>query len=156
MLRTAGFWNEEVSVLFPDNDGAVNVKHGSPGRRLKAAERRSPPTDALGWLAGAGGIALPGVGPVIAAGPLMTALSARAQEGGSQGVVDALTEVGVPAARARGYEAQLRQGNILISVHSPSPDKRDCARKIFDTAAAVSVRCTSGRERTGREIQHAS
>jgi hypothetical protein len=96
---------------------------------------------ALGWLAGIGALAIPGVGPLIAAGPIMAALSGAALGGTVGGVTGALVGMGIPEFEARKYEGALKSGGSLISVHSDNSAETSRAKEIFERAGAKDI-CT--------------
>ena len=93
----------------------------------------------LGWLAGIGSLAIPGVGPFVAAGPIMAALGGAAVGATVGGLAGTLVGLGIPEYEAKQYEGKLREGNILISVHSESGKETDRAKKIFETAGARDI-----------------
>src|SRR5258705_11040171 len=94
---------------------------------------------ALGWLAGIGALAIPGVGPLIAAGPIMAALSGAAVGGAVGGITGALVGMGIPEYEAKRYEGKIKGGNILISVHSDNRDETKKAKEIFEQAGAKEI-----------------
>jgi uncharacterized membrane protein len=93
----------------------------------------------LGWVAGIGAIAIPGVGPFIAAGPIVAALSGAAVGGVTGGIVGALVGLGIPEFEAKRYEEKIRSGNILISVHTEDSDERSRAKDIFKDSGADDI-----------------
>src|SRR5690606_27051360 len=120
-LRSAGFSNNDISVLFPDKSTTKDFAHE---QHTKAPEGATTGGVAgmgvgaiLGWLAGLGTLAIPGVGPFVAAGPIMSALSGAAIGGATGGLVGALVGMGIPEYEAKRYEGKIKDGNILISVH---------------------------------------
>jgi hypothetical protein len=142
-LKSAGFLNNDVSALMPDKTGSKDFAHE---HHTKAPEGATAGGlvggvlgGGLGWLAGIGLIALPGLGPFIAAGPLMAALSGVAVCGTLGGIVGALTGMGIPEYEARRYEGKIREGNILISVHCENADTLKKARDILDRAGALDI-----------------
>jgi outer membrane lipoprotein SlyB len=94
---------------------------------------------ALGWLVGIGALAIPGVGPFIAAGPLMAALSAAAVGAAVGGVAGALIGMGIPEYEARRFEGKIKEGNILISVHPKNPYQISRAQTIFEQCGAHDI-----------------
>lgn len=96
----------------------------------------------LGWLVGIGSLAIPGVGPFIAAGPILAALGGAAAGGTIGGVTGALVGLGIPEYEAKQYEGKLKSGNILISVHTEDSKERDAAKKIFEGARADDISYT--------------
>src|SRR6185436_5718928 len=98
---------------------------------------------ALGLLAGIGALAIPGVGPFIAAGPIMAALSGAALGATTGGLVGGLVGLGIPEFEAKRYETKLRSGNYLIAVHAHDGDETDRAKEIFKTAGADDITTSS-------------
>ena len=97
----------------------------------------------LGWLAGIGTLAIPGIGPFIVAGPLMAALGGAAVGGAAGGIIGGLVGMGIPEYEAKLYEGKIRGGNVLISVHTESSDQVKAAKKIFEDAKADDIKSTS-------------
>ena len=96
----------------------------------------------LGWLAGIGSLAIPGVGPFIAAGPIMGALGGAAVGGATGGIIGALVGLGIPEYEAKRYDGKIRGGNILISVHTDDSAQRKRAKEIFEQAHAEDISST--------------
>jgi tetrahydromethanopterin S-methyltransferase subunit C len=96
----------------------------------------------IGLLAGIGALAIPGVGPLIAAGPIMGALSGAAVGAATGGLAGALIGLGIPEYEAKRYEGKIKGGSALISVHTDSSDERDKAKKIFEQAHAEDISST--------------
>jgi hypothetical protein len=120
-FRIAGFRGTDVSVLFPDNKGTKDFAHQ---RNTKAPEGATTGGVAggitggvLGWLTGVGALAIPGLGPFIAAGPVVAALAGAGAMGTLGGIIGALAGMGIPEYEAKRYEGRLREGGILFSVH---------------------------------------
>jgi hypothetical protein len=142
-LKIAGFSNNDISVLFPDTDGTKDFAHE---KNTKAPEGAATGAGtggllggALGWLAGIGALAIPGVGPFVAAGPIMAALSGAAVGATVGGITGALVGMGIPEYEAKRYEGKLKDGNILISVHSENSKETDRAKTIFENAGAQDI-----------------
>jgi tetrahydromethanopterin S-methyltransferase subunit C len=93
----------------------------------------------LGWLVGIGALAIPGVGPLIAAGPIVAALSGAAVGAAVGGIGGALVGMGIPELEAKQYEGKIRDGNILISVHTDDADEASRAKDIFKRRNAESI-----------------
>src|SRR5690348_4917451 len=134
-LQAAGFANSDISVLFPDKQGTRDFAHE---KHTKAPEGATTGGlagmgvgGAVGLLAGIGALAIPGVGPFIAAGPIMGALSGAAVGTATGGLIGALVGLGIPEFEAKRYDAKVREGNILISVHTEDSRQRDAAKEIF-------------------------
>jgi hypothetical protein len=96
----------------------------------------------IGLLAGIGALAIPGLGPFIAAGPIMAALSGGAIGAGVGGLTGALVGLGIPEYEAKRYEGKVKEGGILISVHSENSDETNRAKDIFKEAGAHDISST--------------
>ena len=138
-----GFSNNDISALFPDRDTSRDFAHE---KRTKAPEDAATGVGpgglvggTLGWLADIGSLAIPGVGPLIAAGPIIAALSGAAVGGIGGGLIG----VGIPEYEARRYEGKVKAGNILLSVHTQSSEAAAVAREVFKRARAKDI-ATSG------------
>lgn len=135
-LHEAGFSTNDISVLFPDDRTTHEFAHEKNTKAPEGAVIGGAAGGALGGtlglLAGIGALAIPGLGPFIAAGPIMAALSGAAAGAAAGGVVGALGGMGIPEIEAKTYEARLRQGNILLAVHTDDGDERKRAKQIFD------------------------
>jgi hypothetical protein len=132
-LRSNGFRATDVSVLWPENVGTKDLAHE---RHTKAPEGAAAGAGTgaliggtLGWLAGIGALAIPGVGPFIAAGPIIAALAGAGAGGAVAGITGALIGYGVPEYEAKRYEGRVRKGGLLLSVHA---DNREWAKKAHD------------------------
>jgi hypothetical protein len=142
-LKAAGFPGNDISVLFPDKEGTRDFAHE---RATKAPEGAAAGAatggvlgGAVGWLVGIGSLAIPGVGPFIAAGPIMAALGGAALGAATGGVAGSLIGLGMPEYEAKQYEARIRSGNILISVHTEDAQERRRAKEIFETHRASDI-----------------
>lgn len=142
-LKDAGFSYNDISVLFPDKAGTRHFAHEqhtkAPEGAAAGAGTGGIVGGALGWLAGIGVLAIPGVGPFIAAGPIMAALSGAAVGAAVGGVTGALVGMGIPEYEAKRYEGRIRGGNILISVHTEDAEENRRARGIFERAGAEDI-----------------
>src|SRR3954471_10439887 len=125
-LKQAGFRHEDISVLFPENLGSkelTTVKASKAPEGVAAgASSGAVVGGALGWLAGIGALAIPGIGPFIAAGPIVAALAGLGVGGTLGGLIGALVGMGIPEYEAKRYEGRIKQGGILLSVHCDSSD----------------------------------
>lgn len=146
-LKDAGFTPNDISVLFPDKGGTRDFAHEQNTKMPEGAATGGVAgmgTGAiLGWLAGIGTLAIPGVGPFIAAGPILAALGGAAVGGAAGGIIGALVGMGIPEYEAKLYDGKVRSGNILISVHTENSDQVKAAKKIFEDAKADDIRSTS-------------
>jgi hypothetical protein len=141
-LKTANFSNNDISVLLPDKK---NTK--APKGAVAGAGTGGVIGGALGWIAGIGALAIPGVGPFIAAGPIMAVLSGAAIGAAAGGIAGGLIGLGIPEIEAKRYEDKVKAGNILISVHTENSEEITRAKDIFSKAGAQDV-CTTGEAST--------
>lgn len=145
-LKAAGFPNNDISVLFPDkrtsHDFAYEKETKTPEGATTGGTFGAGVSAVLGWLAGIGTLAIPGVGFFIAAGPIPAALSGAAIGGTTGGIIGALVGMGIPEYEAKRYEGKVREGNILISVHTDNANERDRAKNIFEQAGADDISTT--------------
>ena len=146
-LRIAGFSNNDISVLCPDKAGTKDFAHEqhtkAPEGAATGAGTGGVFGGALGWLVGIGALAIPGLGPFIAAGPIMAALSGAAAVATLGGITGALIGLGMPEYEAKRYEGKLQEGNLLISVHANDSTERDRAKEIFEAAGAEDISSTA-------------
>jgi len=145
-LKSASFSSNDISVLLPDKAGTKDFAHEQNTKAPEGAATGGVTGGvlggALGWLAGIGALAIPGVGPFIAAGPLMAALGGAAVGGAVGGITGALVGLGIPEYEAKRYEGKVKNGNILISVHTESSDQVKRAKEIFTQAGAEDISST--------------
>jgi hypothetical protein len=145
-LKDSNFTESDISVLFPDKEGTKDFAHEQHTKAPEGATTGGVTGGvlggALGWLAGIGAIAIPGVGPFIAAGPIMAALGGAAVGGAVGGVGGALIGLGFPEYEAKRYEGKIKGGNILISVHTENADEAKRAKEIFEQAGAQDISTT--------------
>ena len=134
-LKAAGFLSDDISALLPDKRGTKDFAHEHNTKAPEGATAGGVAGlgvgAAVGWLAGVGALAIPGVGPFIAAGPIMAALSGAALGSATGGIIGALVGMGIPEFEAKRYDAKIREGNILISVHTEDSKQRDVAKEVF-------------------------
>ncbi len=142
-LQRSGFAGNDISVLFPDDRGTKDFAHE---QHTKAPEGAATGAGAggvvggtLGLLAGIGALAIPGVGPLIAAGPIMAALSGAAAGAIVGGLSGALIGLGIPEIEAKQYEGKLKEGNILLSVHVDNNAERDRAKDLLKEYGAYDI-----------------
>jgi len=145
-LKGGGFSNNDISVLFPDKSGTKDFAHEqhtkAPEGAATGAGTGGVLGGALGWLIGIGALAIPGVGPFIAAGPIMAALAGAGVGAAVGGLTGALVGMGIPEYEAKRYEGKIKEGNILISVHSEDSDEVKRAKEIFERAGAHDISYT--------------
>jgi hypothetical protein len=142
-LKNANFRNEDISVLFPDNAGSKEFAHEkntkAPEGATTGATTGVLAGGALGWLAGIGALAIPGVGPFIAAGPIVAALAGAGVGGTLGGLTGALIGAGIPEYEAKRYEGRIKEGGILVSVHCDSSEWTKKAKDILEHTGAQDV-----------------
>ncbi|GAB2561893.1 hypothetical protein ISP15_10020 [Dyella jejuensis] len=147
-LKRAGFGSDEISALLPDQRGTRDFAHEHNTKAPEGATAGGVAGlgvgAAVGWLAGAGALAIPGLGPLIAAGPILAALSGAALGTTAGGIIGALVGMGVPEFEAKRFDGKLRQGGMLISVHAQDANQRNAAKAIFEQHNADDI--TSGAE----------
>lgn len=145
-LKAAGFSGNDISVLFPDKTGTRDFAHE---QHTKAPEAAVTGVGAgglfgggLGWLVGIGALAIPGVGPFIAAGPIMATLAGIAVGAAAGGLAGALVGLGIPEYEAKQYEGKIHAGNMLMSVHAEDGKQVDQAKLIFEQEGATDISST--------------
>ena len=145
-LKSAGFSDNDISVLFPDKGSTRDFAHKKetkmPEGATVGASTGGVVGGTIGLLAGIGALAIPGLGPFIAAGPIMAALSGGAIGAGVGGLTGALVGLGIPEYEAKRYEGKVKEGGILISVHSESADETNRAKDIFKQEGAHDISST--------------
>lgn len=145
-LRSSGFSENDISVLFPDKGSTRDFAHKKETKMPEGATVGAGTGGAVGvtvgLLAGLGALAIPGLGPFIAAGPIMAALGGGAIGAGVGGLTGALVGLGIPEYEAKQYEGKVKEGGILISVHSESNDETKRAKDIFKESGAHDISST--------------
>jgi hypothetical protein len=145
-LKAANFSNNDISVLFPDKRGTKDFAHEQHTKAPEGATTGGVTGGivggALGWLVGIGALAIPGVGPFIAAGPIMAALGGAAVGGAVGGIAGALIGLGIPEYEAKRYEGKIKSGGILISVHTENSEEISRAKEIFKQEGAEDISST--------------
>jgi hypothetical protein len=145
-LKEAGFRSTDISVLFPENTGSKDFAHEkhtkAPEGATAGAGTGAVVGGALGWLAGIGALAIPGVGPLIAAGPIVAALAGVGAGGAVGGLTGALIGMGIPEYEAKRYEGRVKEGGILTSIHSDSSEWTKRAKEILERTGAQDISST--------------
>lgn len=153
-LKSANFSNNDISVLFPDKGTTRDFAHEkntkAPEGAVAGAGTGGVVGGALGWIVGIGALAIPGVGPFIAAGPIMAALSGAALGAAVGGIAGGLIGLGIPELEAKRYEGKIKEGNILISVHTDDAGEIARAKDIFNQAGAQDI-CIAGEASTPKD-----
>lgn len=142
-LKAAGFTYDSISALLPDNQSSREFAHE---KNTKAPEGTATGVTAggvvggtLGLLAGIGALAIPGVGPFIAAGPIMGALAGLGVGGAVGGFIGALVGMGIPEYEAKRYEGRIKKGDILVSIHCDTSDQITRAKDILKQTGAEDI-----------------
>ena len=155
-LKNANFSNNDISVLFPDKTTTRDFAHTKSTKASEGAVTGAGTGGvvggALGWVAGIGALAIPGVGPFIAAGPIIAALSGAAIGAAAGGIAGGLIGLGIPEIEAKRYEGKIKAGNLLISVHTENSNEISQAKDIFTKAGAQDI-CTTGEASTPKAYQ---
>jgi hypothetical protein len=142
-LRAAGFTESDISILAPDRGGLRDMGHQdstkAPEGAAAGAGTGALLGGALGWLVGVGALAIPGVGPLIAAGPILAALSGAAIGTAAGGMTGALVGLGIPEYEAQAYEGKLRQGSILLATHVENSEEAGTVRTIYSEEKGESI-----------------
>jgi hypothetical protein len=145
-LNSAGFRNTDISVLFPENQGTKDFAHEkntkAPEGATTGAGTGALLGGGLGWLAGIGALAIPGLGPLIAAGPIVAALAGLGVGGAVGGLTGALIGMGIPEYEAKRYEGRVKEGGILLSVHSDNSEWTKKAKDILERTGAEDIAST--------------
>lgn len=142
-LRLQHFRHEDVSVLMPQNDGTkdlgTELHSKAPEGATAGGAGGAVIGGTLGWLLGIGALAIPGLGPFIAAGPIMAALAGIGAGAAMGGVAGGLIGMGIPEYEAKRYEGRIKAGGILLSVHCDDSEWTKRAKKILEDTGAEDV-----------------
>ena len=145
-LMAAGFTNNDISVLMADKSSSKEFAHEkntkAPEGATTGAGTGALLGGGLGWLVGIGALAIPGLGPFIAAGPIMAALAGAGVGGAVGGLTGALIGMGIPEYEAKRYEGRVKDGGILLSVHSDNSDETKRAKEILERTGAQDISST--------------
>jgi hypothetical protein len=156
-LLTSGFSSSDVSVLVADSETARDFAHRkatkAPEGTATGATAGGVLGGALGLLAGVGALAIPGVGPFIAAGPIMAALAGVGAGGALGGLVGALAGAGIPEYEAKRYEGHVKDGGVLLSVHCDTSDEIKRAKEFLKATGATDI--SSSGEASAEKPQYA-
>jgi hypothetical protein len=147
LLKSAGFTSSDISVLLPDNEGtrsfAIDNQTKTPEGTAAGAGTGAIVGGSLGWLAGIGALAIPGLGPFIAAGPIMAALAGATVGGTAGALTGALIGMGIPEYEAKRYEGKLQGGRALVSVHAEDSTETERAKEILESAGCEDISTSS-------------
>src|SRR5512134_2046146 len=147
-LRVAGFRNSDISAIIPERDRttkdlAHEINTKAPEGIAAGASTGAAVGGVLGWLVGIGALAIPGVGPLVAAGPVVAALAGAGAAGATGGLVGGLIGAGIPEVEAKRYAGRIREGGYLISVHCDDKQWAKRAEEILEATGGRDVVKTS-------------
>lgn len=152
VLKASGFRNTDISVLMADSRSNKDFAHEkdtkAPEGATTGASTGAVVGGVLGWLAGIGALAIPGVGPLIAAGPIMAALAGAGIGGATGGIIGALVGMGIPEYEAKRYEGLIKEGRALISVHCDSSEQISKAKDVLEKAGGSDIASRSEADAT--------
>ncbi len=146
-LKNAGFRNTDISVLMQENLGSkdfgLEKETKAPEGATTGAGTGAAIGGVLGWLAGIGALAIPGIGPFIAAGPIVAALAGMGAGGTVGGITGGLIGMGIPEFEAKRYDGRIKKGGILLSVHCDDSEWSSKAKDILTHTGAEDISSTS-------------
>ncbi len=146
-LQSAGFASSDISALLPDKRATAEFAHEAntkaPEGTVAGVASGGLVGGTLGLLVGIGALAIPGLGPFVAAGPLLAALSGATAGATVGGVVGALVGMGIPEVEAKRYEGRLKGENILLAVHVDNKAEEERAKQILREGRATDISATS-------------
>jgi len=159
-LRNHGFRSTDVSVLLADNKGTKDFAHKKDTKAPEGATTGGTSGAAvggiLGWLAGIGALAIPGVGPLIAAGPIVAALAGAGVGGVIGGLTGALIGMGIPEYEAKRFEGMIKEGKALVSVHCDSQEWVSKAKEVLENAGGTDIASRSEESADHQSADHQS
>ena|SRR5258706_2314507 len=145
-LKRGAFRNTDISVLLPENVGSKDLAHEkaskAPEGVAAGAGTGAVLGGTLGWLAAAGTVTIPGLGPLLAAGPIVAALAGAGAGGAVGGLTGGLIGLGIPEYEAKRYEGRVKDGGILLSVHCDDSKWTDRAKEILKATGAQDISST--------------
>lgn len=149
-LKTQGFRSSDISVLMPDKDSTKDFAHEKSTKAPEGATTGAAGGlvvgGTLGWLVGIGSLAIPGIGPFVAAGPIVAAMAGAGIGGTLGGIAGALIGLGIPEYEAKRYEGYVKEGGILLSVHVDDTDWKKKAKETLVSCGARDI-ATAGEEK---------
>jgi hypothetical protein len=156
-LISGGFSGDDISVLMPDSKGSKDFAH-EKNTKLPEGTTTGVTTGGvvggtLGLLAGIGALAIPGVGPFIAAGPIMGALAGLGVGGTVGGIIGALVGMGIPEYEAKRYEGRLKEGGVLVSIHCDSSEEVGRAKNLLKETGAEDISSAGEKAVSSHEIE---
>jgi hypothetical protein len=146
-LENAGFRNTDISILLPENEGTKDLAHEKHTKAPEGATAGGVTGGAiggiLGGLIGVGLIAIPGLGPLLAAGPIIAALTGLGSGGVVGGIIGGLVGLGIPEYEAKRYEGRIKLGGLLLSVHCDDPHWVKRAKEILEHSGGEDIASSS-------------
>jgi hypothetical protein len=146
-LKLQGFRNSDISVLMPSKTESQDFAHEKSTKAPEGAATGATGGlaigGALGWLVGAGALAIPGIGPFVAAGPIMAAIAGAGIGGAVGGIAGGLVGLGIPEYEAKRYEGIVKNGGLLMSVHVDDSEWSKKAKQILEDTGAKDISSTS-------------
>lgn len=146
-LKADSFMASDISVLLPDSRGSEKFAHDNSTKAPEGATTGAGTGlvigGALGWLVGIGSLAIPGVGPFIAAGPIIALMAGAGAGAALGGIAGALVGMGIPEYEAKRYETYVKDGGILLSVHAANSDLIKRAKMILEQTGARDISVSS-------------
>lgn len=156
-IVAAGFSNNDISVLLPDNHSSKEFAHEkntkAPEGAVTGVTTGGVVGGTLGLLAGIGALAIPGVGPLIAAGPIMGALAGFGVGGAVGGLVGALVGMGIPEYEAKRYEGRIKEGGVLLSVHCDTSEEVSRAKELLEQTGADDISSAGEKAASSHGVQ---
>jgi hypothetical protein len=150
VLRRKGFSTADISVVAPELSGAQKIVHEeatkAPQGAVTGASAGAVIGGTIGFLAGAGALLIPGIGPFIAAGPILGILAGAGVGGAVGGVGGALVGLGIPEYEAKRYESYVKNGGILISIHTENTEEVGRAKRCLELCDATDIYSTDERK----------
>jgi hypothetical protein len=146
-LKAEGFSSSDISALLPTAEGSKEFAHQKDTKAPEGASAGAAGGavlgGALGWLAGIGTLAIPGLGPFVAAGPILATLGGAGIGGALGGIAGALLGMGIPEYEAKRFESSVKEGGMLLSVHAGQGEWIEKAKTIFKECGAHDISSTS-------------
>lgn len=153
-LKQSGFSSSDISVLMPEKGGSEKFAHENSTKAPEGATTGAGTGlvvgGALGWLVGIGALAIPGVGPLIAAGPIVAMLAGAGSGAALGGIAGGLIGLGIPEYEAKRYEQYVKDGGILLSVHTANSDLIEKAKVILKETGADDISSSSEVSKMGK------
>src|SRR6202140_2495915 len=155
-IVAAGYSHNDISVLLPDTQSSKEFAHEkntkAPEGTTTGAATGGVVGGTLGLLAGIGTLAIPGIGPFIAAGPIMASLAGLGVGGAVGGLIGALVGMGIPEYEAKRYEGRVKDGGVLLSVHCDTSDEISRAEDLLKQTGAEDISSAGEKAVSSHEV----